>query len=86
MQVSVEISMYPLQEAYRDPIEAFIRRLRKHPNIEVQPNSMSTRIFGSYSDVMQALQEEMQQSMQASEHLVFVLKVIGEDLNHEVTV
>lgn len=80
MQTSVEISYYPLKDKFISPIRDFIDRLNKHSNIIVQTNGMSTQIFGSYSDVMNILTNEILKSFELP-HSVFIVKIINADLN-----
>ncbi|EHR41499.1 hypothetical protein [Alishewanella jeotgali] len=80
MQLSVEISKYPLAEDYKGPILAFLGQLAQEAEIEVLTNTMSTQIFGEYDAVMQALQRCMRWSMEHYGKLVFVCKFIPGDL------
>ncbi len=80
MQLSVEISKYPLAEDYKGPILAFLGQLAQEAEIEVLTNTMSTQIFGEYDAVMQALQRCMRWSMERYGKLVFVCKFIPGDL------
>lgn len=80
MQLSVEISKYPLANDYKAPIQAFIDRLAQQQGLHVITNTMSTQIFGEYDTVMQALQQCMRWSMQTYGKLVFVCKFIPGDL------
>lgn len=80
MQLSVEISKYPLAEDYKGPILAFLEQLAQETEIEVLTNTMSTQIFGEYDAVMQALQRCMRWSMERYGKLVFVCKFIPGDL------
>ena len=79
MNVSVEISYYPLQSEFIEPIRDFIQRLNRYQSLKVQTNGMSTQVFGEYDEVMGALQAEIKKSFQLP-HSVFVMKVINADL------
>jgi len=79
MQLSVEISMYPLQDNYIPAIDAFIALLNEHQQIQVKTNSMSTQLFGEYDEVMALLQAAMRYSMDTFGKLVFVVKFIPGD-------
>ncbi|MBN2639626.1 MAG: hypothetical protein JXR65_11140 [Bacteroidales bacterium] len=83
MNTSVEISYYPLKEEFIPPIKSFIDRLNSHEGIIVKTNGMSTQVFGSYFNVMNAITQEIYKSFELP-HSVFVLKVINADLNHVV--
>ncbi len=81
MNVSVELSMYPLRDAFLDDIKAFIDRLSRYEGIRVRTNSMSTRVFGDYDRVMEVLKEEISRASEKNKHVVFVMKLIPLDLD-----
>lgn len=80
MNISVEISYYPLHEEFIPPIKDFIGRMNEHKNITCVTNGMSTQVFGRYEAVMTALTTEIRRSFELP-HSVFVLKIINKDLN-----
>ena len=77
MKCSVEISMYPLDVNYIEPITFFIKRLKRHPFISLKTNSMSTQVFGDYDNVMTAIQKEMKNSFLLKQKVVFNMKVVN---------
>ncbi|PKP32965.1 MAG: hypothetical protein CVT99_02880 [Bacteroidetes bacterium HGW-Bacteroidetes-16] len=79
MNISVDISYYPLKEEFIPPIKHFIRRMNQYQTLEVQTNGMSTQVFGEYDEVMEALTREIKDSFNMP-HSVFVLKIINADL------
>lgn len=83
MQCSVEISMYPLDKNYIEPIIRFIKKIRSYPNLSIETNGMSTQIFGQYDDVMNALQVEIKNCFELQEKVVFNLKVINSSLQEK---
>lgn len=76
MKITVEISLYPLDAKYSEPIKDFIKRLKKHKNLEIEVNATSTQIVGEHTHVFDVLKEETAQSFQAGVN-VFVMKVLG---------
>ncbi|HEY0924126.1 YkoF family thiamine/hydroxymethylpyrimidine-binding protein [Rheinheimera pacifica] len=80
MQLSVEISKYPLADDYIGPIKGFIEQLNKYPDVTVLTNTMSTQLFGDYDAVMQALQACIKWSFGQYGKVVFVCKFIHGDL------
>lgn len=80
MQLSVEISKYPLADDYIGPIKGFIEQLHQYPQVKVLTNTMSTQLFGDYDDVMQALQACIKWSFAEYGKVVFVCKFIHGDL------
>lgn len=79
MKTSIEISYYPLHDAYLLPIQDFIDRLNTHSEIVVKTNGMSTQVFGEYDSLMAILTAEIKRSI-AVPASVFVLKIINADL------
>ena len=79
MQLSVELSFYPLKDDYKESILSFIEQLKLEPNIEVVSNRMSTQIFGEYDEVMAVLSRLMRSSFERYGTAVFVAKFINSD-------
>lgn len=79
MNISVDISYYPLKEEFKPPIRNFIERLHTHTGLKAVTNGMSTQVFGDYDVVMNAITVEIKKSFELP-HSVFVLKVINADL------
>lgn len=76
MRITVELSLYPLSENYKDPIRDFIARLKKYTEIEVLSNATSTQIVGEHAYVFDLLKKETALTF-ASGHNVFVVKILG---------
>jgi len=81
MQVSVEISYYPMHEEYIPPILSFVNRLKNHDKLQIKSSGMSTLVFGKYREVMEILTIEIENSFEIPQS-VFVLKIMNTDLNH----
>jgi len=79
MNVSVDISYYPLKEEFIPPIKIFISRVNQYPDIDVVTNGMSTQVFGSFDLVMKALTTEIKKSFEIP-HSVFILKIVNADV------
>ncbi len=79
MRISVDISLYPLNKDYADPILSFIAQLEKNSNLIVKRNSLGTQIFGEYQDVMACLNTEVEAVFSELAESVFVLKLVGMD-------
>ncbi|MDD3591684.1 MAG: hypothetical protein PHO65_03540 [Sulfurovum sp.] len=77
MQISVDISLYPLKEGYEQPILDFIAALEKEPNVDIVRNELSTQIHGDYAIIMKLLQEEIYAVFEELPDSVFVLKIVG---------
>jgi uncharacterized protein YqgV (UPF0045/DUF77 family) len=81
MQLSVEISKYPLADDYIPAIKDFIERLQATEGLSVVGNTMSTQVFGDYDLVMDTLKEEIRRSYQQFGKAIFVCKFIGANLD-----
>jgi uncharacterized protein YqgV (UPF0045/DUF77 family) len=77
MRGTIEISMYPLNESFVEPIKDFIERLNKHEGLDVETNATSTRVSGDYDRVIGIVTGEMRRVHSAgTPRAVFVLKVL----------
>jgi len=80
MNVSVEISMYPLQEDYKMQIKDFLDKINSEAQeVEIRSSNMSTRLFGEYDAVSSLLNQSMKYSMQKFGKMVFVCKYVQGD-------
>jgi uncharacterized protein YqgV (UPF0045/DUF77 family) len=81
MDIGVEISLYPLKADFVPAVHELLDRLNGDNRLRVVTNSMSTQLFGSYEDVMEALRRELRTTFAAmadgSDKAVFVMKVLG---------
>jgi uncharacterized protein YqgV (UPF0045/DUF77 family) len=80
MIITVDISMYPLNQDYVPPIKAFIRKLRTFPGIELITNQLSTQITGNFESVTDALNACMAESMAKGGRVVFVTRYLNAGL------
>ena len=81
MELSVEISKYPLADDYIPAIKDFIERLQAIDGLSVVGNTMSTQVFGDYDLVMDTLKAEMKYSYETFGKAIFVCKFIGANLD-----
>ena len=79
MQVSIELSLYPLNEKFIFPIDDFIDRLETYNIIEVRKNNMSTQLFGEFDVLMNILKVEMGKTFKNEINSVFNLKIVNGD-------
>ncbi|WP_116107416.1 YkoF family thiamine/hydroxymethylpyrimidine-binding protein [Lewinella sp. IMCC34191] len=88
MKISAELSLYPLTSDYKEPIIAFIQRLREQAGLTVATNGLSTQVTGEYDDVMTALSEAMRPTMEGKNSCSFVIKIlnVGIEPGREVVV
>ena len=77
MEISVDISMYPLQSEYEAPISAFIEKLKQEPTVKVSCNELSTQLHGDYRIIMKILEDEIYSVFKEIPDSIFVLKFVG---------
>lgn len=80
MQLTAEISMYPLTSGYEQPIIEFIEALSSREGIEVITNQLSTQLRGDFAAVNHAIQSSMEVAMGHSDTVVFVVKYVNTGL------
>ena len=73
MQISVELTLSPLQDDFEGPIKNFIKTLR-NSGFKVIENPLSTQIYGEYDKVMEFLTEEVKESF-----LALTMKLVKSD-------
>lgn len=82
MNISIEISLYPLAETqFKAEIWAFIKRLRAETDLNVVTNGMSTQVFGEYDFATAAVMREIKKVHEQVGTAVFVCKFISGDLS-----
>ena len=80
MEISIELSLYPLTKEYGPPILDFIEKLKGYDGIEVKTNTMSTQVFGSYEMIMDLLKRELKEVFEQDKTSVIVMKMVNENL------
>jgi len=81
MQISVELSCYPLADDFIPMISGFIKKINQHPEVTAITNTMSTQLFGESELVMPMLTKAMESSWAKDGKAVFVCKFINAELN-----
>lgn len=59
MNITLEISYYPLVDNYNQVVSEFVNELLAYNNIEITPSVMSSLIEGNYHSVLKVLTEVM---------------------------
>ena len=80
MRITVELSLYPLQDNPIPVIQRFIADLADRDGVEVLPNQMSTQLRGEFAPVMAVVTAAVERSFAAPGHQVLVAKFINADL------
>ena len=81
MQLTAEISLYPLADQYLDIVKDFVRALRKYEDLTLITNAMSTQVCGDYDRVFEAVSTELRASVEHNGKQVLVCKFIVGDLD-----
>jgi uncharacterized protein YqgV (UPF0045/DUF77 family) len=76
MVITVEISMYPFREDYRELIQEFAGRLSGYDELKVTTGPTATVVVGEYATVMGALTEIFQWSYGEQGRAAFVVKFL----------
>ena len=79
MQITAELSFYPLCDDYIAPIKAYIEALNQVGGLEVRTHALSTELFGDYDIVMQAIQETTKKAFETDGGVVLVAKYLNRD-------
>jgi len=78
MNVSVELTLSPLQTNFEPIVIDFIKALRSS-GLTIKENPLSTQVYGSYDEVMTVLNQEMEAALEAIEHGLIYLKIVKSD-------
>jgi uncharacterized protein YqgV (UPF0045/DUF77 family) len=80
MNITAEMSLYPLKDGPVPEIIDFIREMRARQGIEVVSNQLSTQLRGDFDAVTGAIHHCMRQAMAAPNTVVLVVKYLNVDL------
>ncbi|WP_341200790.1 thiamine-binding protein [Croceibacter atlanticus] len=78
MNISVELTLTPLQDDFELAIINFIKSLRAS-GLKVLENPLSTQVYGEYDQVMGILQKEMKIALEAVERGLLYIKIVKSD-------
>ncbi len=78
MEISVELTLSPLQDSFEGPIIAFIKKLRAS-GFRLIENPLSTQIYGDYDELMPFLNEAMKEALVEIQNGLFFLKIVKSD-------
>ncbi|MFC3120343.1 YkoF family thiamine/hydroxymethylpyrimidine-binding protein [Agaribacter flavus] len=79
MKLAVEITLYPLDNAYIGFIQDFIARLNEEPDLYVNTTHTCTLVSGDYDQVMHVLHREFKTTYQQVGQAAFVCKFLNAD-------
>ncbi|REG89676.1 thiamine-binding protein [Winogradskyella sediminis] len=75
MEISVDLTLSPLQNDYERHVINFIKALR-NSEFKVLENPLSTQIFGNYDALMPFLTEAIKRSFEDVDISVLTMKVV----------
>ncbi|WP_430411481.1 YkoF family thiamine/hydroxymethylpyrimidine-binding protein [Kordia sp.] len=85
MNISVELTLTPLQDDFETPIINFIKKLRTS-EYTVLENSLSTQIYGDYDGIMKLLTSEVKTAFENENNILLTMKIVKSDRsNYEPT-
>ncbi|RAJ14957.1 hypothetical protein [Olleya aquimaris] len=78
MNISVDLTLSPLQDDYEQHVIDFIKALRDS-EFKVLENPLSTQIFGEFDLLMPFLNQKIKDSFQNQDICVLTMKVVKTD-------
>lgn len=81
MKITVDISLYPLNENFIQHVKAFIAKLKSYKELSVLSNNVSTQISGEYDYVMQALNYEIKNVFEEVRSVLVMKFLMGDKIN-----
>ena len=78
MNISVELTLSPLQDEFEGPIIDLIKTLRS-TDFKVIETPLSTQIYGEYDALMAFLTKEVKDLFKQINHGVLLMKIVTSD-------
>ncbi len=78
MNISVELTLTPLQDTFEEPIINFIKKLRSS-GLTVLENPLSTQVYGEYDVVMKILNVEIKEAFEMMDKGLLYMKIVKSD-------
>lgn len=78
MNISVELTLTPIQDDFEPAIINFIKSLR-NSGLTVMENPLSTQVYGNYDEVMDLLKTEMKTAFEAVDRGLIYIKIVKSD-------
>ena len=76
MNLSMELTAYPLEDKYLPVIEKYIEHLRGYKKIKLEVFQTCSVLFGKHDDVMEALSSSIKWSVEHKNKVVFISKFL----------
>lgn len=81
MNITIEISMYPLREDYKIKILDFLKIISKHDGIQMKVNALSTQLQGESNLLFDAIRDAISEVFAENTRASFVMKVLPGDID-----
>lgn len=81
MKITLDISLYPLNEEFIPIIKDFINTISKYPNITISKTNISTQISGEYDIIMELLNNEIKSIFEKQRSVLVIKFLSGDKLN-----
>ncbi|NNK10686.1 MAG: hypothetical protein HKP08_05020 [Flavobacteriaceae bacterium] len=78
MNISVELTLSPLQDQFEEPIISFIKSLRTS-GLKVVENPLSTQVYGPYDQVMNLIKSQLKASFESMDNGLMNMKIVKTD-------
>ena len=78
MNISVELTLTPLQNNYKENIKEFIKDLRAS-NLKIIETPLSTQIYGDFDEVMLTINNFTKKIFNKSENIILHTKIYKSD-------
>ena len=78
MNVSIEITLLPLNNNYKEVIKNFIMSLRNN-EFKIFENPLSTQIYGDYDKIMNLLNSKIKSVFSKNNGVMINLKIVNGD-------
>ena len=75
MEISVELTLTPLQDNFEPPIVAYIKALRAS-GCTIKESPLSTQVYGEFDTVMTLITNTTKKAFEESEHIILNMKII----------
>lgn len=84
MKTSVEITLMPLNDNYKEIIKNFIKSIRNE-GFEILENPLSTQIYGDFGPIMEMLIQKIKTAFMNTDGIMINLKIVkGNRINYKV--
>ena len=75
MEISVELTLTPLQDNFEPPIVAYIKSLRAS-GCTIKESPLSTQVYGEFDTVMTLITNTTKKAFLQSEHIILNMKIV----------